>query len=332
MAATRLAMASPHDSIFRQVFGQPVHAAGLLRSALPHEAARRIEWAKLKRLQAESVSDELSERRADLIFETHIGGRRALLYLLLEHQSTSSPLMAFRLLAYMVRLWEDHVRRHPRAKRLPAILPVVVHHSPRGWRAALCFEELLDLDADALRALRPIVPSFRYLLDDLSAARSEDVRGRVLTALGKLTCLAMSRARVEPDLLPLLAECHDLLIEAADADSGVAALAGLIRYILSISQTDPDAAVELCKQLGPKLEEAAMTGAEILRRRGFAQGEAEGRVKGGAELLLRQLEVKFGPLDEARRARILALSSDAIDRCAERVLTAETFDEVVGSD
>ncbi|KYF63223.1 hypothetical protein BE11_46980 [Sorangium cellulosum] len=48
---------------------------------------------------------------------------------LFEHQSTTHPLMAFRLLEYMVRIWKGHLERHPRSTRLPAILPVVLHHS-----------------------------------------------------------------------------------------------------------------------------------------------------------------------------------------------------------
>ena len=35
--------------------------------------------------------------------------------------------MLFRLLAYMVRIWEAHLRTEPTATRLPAIIPVVLH-------------------------------------------------------------------------------------------------------------------------------------------------------------------------------------------------------------
>ena len=50
--------------------------------------------------------------------------------------------MAFRLLQYMMRIWEDLRRREPERSQLPAILPVVLHHSSTGWTAAT---ELLDL-------------------------------------------------------------------------------------------------------------------------------------------------------------------------------------------
>jgi hypothetical protein len=45
----------------------------------------------------------------------------------------------------------DHANAGADARLLPPIIPVVVHHSARGWTAPVAFSELLDVSAD-LRA------------------------------------------------------------------------------------------------------------------------------------------------------------------------------------
>lgn len=98
--------------------------------------------------------------------------------MLFEHQSTVDSLMLFRLLAYMVRIWEAHLLDEPAAKRLPAIIPVVLHHSQSGWTASVAFEELLDVDATVLAEIAPYVPHFRCVLDDLGEETDDHLRAR----------------------------------------------------------------------------------------------------------------------------------------------------------
>jgi Domain of unknown function (DUF4351) len=54
----------------------------------------------------------------------------------------------------------------------------------------------------------------------------------------------------------------------------------------------------------------------------------QGRRQGGAELLLRQTERKFGPLGSHDRMRIELAPPDRLLDWGERVLTARTIDEV----
>ncbi len=94
--------------------------------------------------------------------------------------------MAFRLLGYLVRIWEDWLKKHPRARRLPAILPVVLHHSKKGWTAPVAFEDLIDLDAGTRTLLGDQLPRFRFLLDDLSEQADDAIKERAMSALGRL--------------------------------------------------------------------------------------------------------------------------------------------------
>jgi hypothetical protein len=64
---------------------------------------------------------------------------------------------------------------------------------------------------------------------------------------------------------------------------------------------------------------------------GKAEGEAEGRVRGQAALVSHQLSVRFGPLDSAAQARIQCSSTAELQAIGERLLTARTLQEALGS-
>jgi predicted transposase/invertase (TIGR01784 family) len=75
-------------------FSQTKHAASLLRDNLPTAIAERIDWTSFERLPESFVDEELAWRFTDLLFRAKLSGRDAFIYVLIEHQSTSDPLMA----------------------------------------------------------------------------------------------------------------------------------------------------------------------------------------------------------------------------------------------
>ena len=125
-----------HDAFFKTIFSQPEHAAGALRQVLRPALAARIDFASLTLRPGSFVDEGLSQQHADLLFSALLAGRPAFLYLLFEHKSAPEALTAFQLLRYMIRIWEDFLKSHPGARRLPVILPVVLHHGEGGWTCA----------------------------------------------------------------------------------------------------------------------------------------------------------------------------------------------------
>lgn len=80
-----------------------------------------------------------------------------------EHKSDPAPLTPLEVMRYMVRIWDHHLGSIPKKKRgevrkLPVIVPIVLHHGSDGWTAAVCFEEMLDADEEMLAALGEHVP------------------------------------------------------------------------------------------------------------------------------------------------------------------------------
>jgi predicted transposase YdaD len=62
--------------------------------------------------------------------------------------------------------------------------------------------------------------------------------------------------------------------------------------------------------------------------KGRQQGRQEGRQEGEAELLLRMIERRFGPLSAADRARIQRADAGALLIWGDRLLSARSLAEV----
>ena len=129
------AIHQPHDKLFKQGFGDPVNAAGFLRHQFPDALAREIDWDRLALRPGSFVDSHFRKHESDLLFSTQFKDRECLLYLLFEHQLAEDPLIALRLLRYMVRIWEGCVKINPGAA-LPVILPVVLAQNEKAWKVS----------------------------------------------------------------------------------------------------------------------------------------------------------------------------------------------------
>ncbi len=317
---------TPHDALFKAAFSKPRHARGLLRALVPGALGRRVVWSTLRLESGIAVGDEdLDEQRMDLVYSARAGKRRVLIYVLAEHQSTVDPWMAFRLLCYLVAIWKAYRAQHPRARKLPAILPIVVHHSPTGWTAPVAFEDVLDADAELLAAFGPHVPRFRFVLEDLSARTDGDLRARTaMTAGGRVALLSLKHGRDQVGVR--------IRVLAPDGRAPAArdVLASVLRYILETSRAEPATLRELlARQVGRETAEEIMTTAEMLRREGKAQGRAEGKAEGKREMLLSLLRQRFGRLPAATAARVEKATADELDVWSTRVLAASSVSDVL---
>lgn len=79
---------TPHDGLFKRIFKDPVHAAGILRSVLPAELVAQLDFSTLELEPGSFIDQHLAERHTDLLFKIRLGTQQVL-FALLEHQSTS---------------------------------------------------------------------------------------------------------------------------------------------------------------------------------------------------------------------------------------------------
>jgi len=316
-----LAVATPHDSLVKRVFTKREDAIGELRSVLPPGL---LEVLDLDRLEVETgsfVDAELMQRHLDLLYSVPLKDQRGFVfvYVLFEHQSSDDPLMAFRMLLYMVRVWEHYLREHEGVRELPLIVPLVLHHDEQTWQSATSFHELFPAELVGHPAWASVVPSFRFLLDDISRASDEELLARQMSMFARLALWLLRDARFDR-LERTLEAWNELLARQYRAPDGPEATATLFCYIHDVS--DYATVQALAEKItDPDLREAAMTSAQQLRQ--------EGREEGRRGAVLKQLKLKFGPLDEATRGRVAAADDATLDVYLERVLSAATLAAVL---
>jgi len=66
-------------------------------------------------------------------------------------------------------------------------------------------------------------------------------------------------------------------------------------------------------------------------RRYFGEGKAEGLVEGRMEIVLKLLVSRFGPLPDRIQTRVRGAQAAQLDAVAERMLTAPTLEQALGS-
>ena len=135
---------TPHDALFKLTFKEIENIAGELRSVLPPELLEQLDLDSLELLPSSFIDEELSSRHSDLLYKVKFAGADAWLFVLFEHQSTADPMMPYRVLRYMVRIWDNWLAKpeNKNAKTLPPIFPIVMHHGEAGWQAAVDLVEL----------------------------------------------------------------------------------------------------------------------------------------------------------------------------------------------
>ena len=325
---------NPHDSLFKHVFSQPEHAAGELQAVMDPALAARIDWGSLALCPGSFVDEALAQRHTDLLFSARIEGEAALLYVLFEHLSTSPPLGPYRMLQYEVKIWDDWIARNPAARKLPLILPVVLHHSESGWRGPVRFEEVMDVSPALLDVVAPHVPHFALMLDDISQISDEALRLRAMSALGRLALALLREARRKGKLFAKLRRFKDAIYEVSLAPDGGKALHAVLYYIWATSeQLDPGQVENLEKEiraiLQPHSEAFMRTAYEQMNEIYREEGIEWGTQRALRDTLLRLLEKRFGPPHAQAQERIKSADIPTLEACFDRILTAATVEEVL---
>lgn len=317
---------SPHDSLFRKVFGVPENAAPQLRAVLPPELTARLDLDRLTPVPGTFVDEALKQCHTDVLFSVPLDGEDAFVYTLIEHQSSNDSLMAFRMLRYVVRIWSRHLEENPRARKLPAVIPLVVYNGKGRWSTPRRLQDLIDPAPGGNEA--EYLPQFSFLLDDLNVIDPGQLRERHLTPSGLVTMAAFMIVPGNPRAGEDLQEWRGELRMVLDGPGGIETFKAVLSYIVRVGEASPSDLGSLADSLGPDAKEAYMTTAEMLEARGRAEGEVIGEARGTRRMLIQVLTAKFGALPESRSKQVDEASGDQLEKWGTRAATAKTLDEV----
>ncbi|MEZ4268758.1 MAG: Rpn family recombination-promoting nuclease/putative transposase [Myxococcota bacterium] len=330
-------MPNAHDRFFRAVFSQPENAAAHFRQYLPRELVDALDLERASLESGSLVPAAMKQREADLLYRVPLrpevvparaggDGAEVYVFVLFEHQSKVDPMMPLRMLLYMTGIWERAWVERDTPVRLPAIIPIVLYHGHRRWKAARAFQDLIDLPPEILASVSGYLPSFRFLLNDLKRIEDSDLQFHPVLGL-VLRGLKHSR---DPDFKALLPTLGASATEAFnEGDRGLSALVLFMHYIYEQREDvlPEDFAAFVDEHARPGLKEIVMSTAERLRSEGREEGIEIG-LSTMRRVLVRLIQLRFGPPTEDTERRVAEATEAELAAWAERVITATSVDEV----
>jgi predicted transposase/invertase (TIGR01784 family) len=300
----------PHDHFFKESFSRPEVARSFLENYLPRPVLEVLDLSTLTLQKDSFIDPDLLEHFSDLLYRAATNdGRDLFVYLLLEHKSTAHPWTAVQLLGYILRIMEQAIRQGVR--HLPVVVPLVVYHGERQWRAATDFADLFS----GSEALRPYWPAFRYELFDLTQYSDEEIRGEVLMQVALLTLKHIADRKLSERLPEIFA----LLQELANKETGLEYLATLLRYLSA-------AATHVSSQELVQVVEAALRGqGDDIMPTIAEQWIEQGSQQTARENILDLLNIRFGIAPPDIAEQLAEITDRTILRTLHRLAaTADT--------
>ena len=204
-------------------------------------------------------------------------------------------------------------------------MPIVLYNGKAPWRAPLDVAELIADCPDDLAVYRP---SMRYFLLEERAQDPDELAG-----MANLAAVVFRLEKCEtPDEVR---QAGAVLREWCDDLARRKSTLRIVRWVLHFFRkrrggeklTEELSEIRDCEAM---LEERIKEWEKELVEKGVKEGIEKGIERGEAELLLRQLERKFGEVPPDYRERIDDADSAQLLVWGERILTAETIDDVFG--
>lgn len=137
-----MASPTPHDSFIKKALENPRVAREFFEVHLPPQIKEIVDFEHLSMEKESFVDGALKKNITDILFTTNFQGKPGYLWLLLEHQSSNNHFMSFRLLKYMINIWQRHLEQHPKTKVLPLIYPMIFYNGRAKYTSPLSFYEL----------------------------------------------------------------------------------------------------------------------------------------------------------------------------------------------
>jgi predicted transposase/invertase (TIGR01784 family) len=308
---------NPHEVFFKYVFREPEISRQFFRGYLPANLADQLDFENLHAEEGTFVDERFCDRHSDLLFRAAArNGKRVWLYLVFEHQSTPDPDMPFRVLRYLVRIWERYRERHPGEHPLPFIAPVVLYHGKIPWTPPLQFSRALDMRGDM--GLTPT--EMEHVLVDLARIPDQLLKERLDLEIA----LSLMRHIHDHDFMEPLRWILPLLTELRRRKNGIEYIGTILEYIYHVRSNDEwDELIDLLHHADPVIEEMAMT---TIAERFIQQGEAIGLEQGVQQGILSEahdvlwelLEEQFGVLPQSLSDRLETIRSHGMLRMLRR--------------
>jgi predicted transposase/invertase (TIGR01784 family) len=312
-----------HDLSYRLFFVHRLMIRDLLREILEEPWVERIDLDSGSLAETSFVSAKHEKRASDVIwkFQRKDGGEPVHVYVLLEFQSRPDPSMPVRFMGYESLFYQRLMVSEPAAswRKLPPVVPILLYNGSERWNVATDLGPLLgDLDASA----ETYRPQLRYRLVDEAAYPLEKLMA-LSNPVAEL--FRIERCQSWPEVLARLPRLRRS-IPASETSLRRAFATWLQKVVQPRFRPSPEeTSVNLTLE---EIETMLAENIDRWNREIWEDGRKEGRQEGEADLVLRQLRLKFGPLEPDVEDRVRSADADRLLEWGERILTAESLQDV----
>ncbi len=304
-----------------------------------------MDFSKLEKLPQSFIPDNLRKQESDLLFlvpfrdEETGKAREVVVYILIEHQSSPDRVMNFRVLFYMLQIW-DGQRREWVDKKIPKgqwnfrpILPIVFYTGGQSWAKMLNMAELMDLP----KALERFVPRHDTLFLNLKTKPKEELIadehpfGYLLQVIQKENA---TKEELTEAIKLAVQHLDNLPVEQQNQ------WAKLMYYLVLLikhrrGSDEQDELISVVKESiyehkrQEEVEKMGKTAAQVLIEEGIEQGMARGIIQSKQEDLLELMKVKFHSVPQTVTEKIKRMQDTGrLNELIRKILTVRSIDEM----
>jgi predicted transposase/invertase (TIGR01784 family) len=296
----------PHDALFKKVFENQMVAKEFFLMHLPEEIKSMIDIENLKLEKETYIESDLTNSMSDVLFKTKFNDTDGYLYILIEHQSKTDSLMAFRLFKYMISICDRHLNLNTGSKKLPIIYPILFYQGKRKYKTS---RNLWDLFCKP--ALAKDIWNNDYQLVDLQNIHDEELKSNMWAGVFQF----FMKYIFERNLLKIWEEIGDKLPQIARVEMGYDFIKILLSYSLTKLEENDKVAIEefVYSKLREKKKGSTMVSIAQSWRN---EGKAEGKAEGISEIAIKMLE---GGIDIEFIAKVTGYSISQIKELQKKI-------------
>ncbi len=317
------------------------------QSLLTHFPDRSIRWLLQEKGNVqgliEIVASDLAERidfsqlelQNRVPFNSGTEAEELLIYILIEHQSTVDISMGFRLLFYMMNIWDTQRQQWetdnvPKSEwRLQPILPIVLYSGDRRWLVPLSLTAIMDIP----EILNRFVPKFDTLFLSVKETDPHELT-KSDHPFGWLLAVLHNEKADKQTIIDTLTEAINYLntLEPEQSEQRLRAIQYILLLIINRRNAEEHRElIELVQQQTDEVEVETMakTMADVYIEQGKAQGIEQGEIQAKREMILKLLDIHIGNIPETVSKKVSRIRSRSrLDSLLEQVATAKTLDDI----
>jgi hypothetical protein len=325
-------------------FGENVR--GLLE-IVAGDLVDRLDFSQLRHVNKSFIPDNLREQESDIVYSVPFRGEdktgEVWIYLLIEHQSTIDVTMGFRVLFYMVQIWDSQRREWednevPKSQwRFRPILPIVFYTGENQWETPISMDAVMELPD----ALRRFVPTFDTLFLGVKASEEANLT-KTDHPFGWLLTVIQKEGAEKQEIVSALKRMGEHISTLPEEELHPWKRAIFYLYLLIFHRRPKEEHDELkaivheqsqLLKLEKEEEQIMQTMAQHVFSQGEKQGEKRGENRGKLftkrEDLLSLLQLRFHSIPESVREKIASMRSlSRLDDLFRQVATAKTIDDI----